>query len=355
MNLRHIWVLFTKDVAHGTRNVIFILAIVMPVAFSLVMTVLFGTVFSAKPKLGVADVGSSEFAAQLLASDFMEVTAFESQDELLSAIETGAVAAGVTIPDGFDADLAAGNVTDLTIYMWGQSLISDRTIIGSAIAEDVLDASGRDTPIAVNTELVGDREALSWQQRLLPLVVLMSVIIGAVMVPSTSLVEEKEARTLTALTTTPMTMGEVFFTKGMMGVLLSIFSGVMILSLNGGWGPNPLLLILVLILGGAFASAFGVLLGARTKDVQTLFAVIKGIGILLYAPGFIALFPDTIPQWIAYIFPTYYIMQPVIDISQFGAGFVDVLPHVAILIILTLALMAYLATNAKRLQVRVAA
>lgn len=354
MNLRHIWVLFTKDMTHGMRNVIFILAIVLPLLLSVGMSLLFGTIFTAKPKLGIVDSGTSAFATQLLASDFMEVTTYDSEDDLLSAISTGAVAAGIIIPEGFDADLTAGNVTDLTIYMWGQSLISDRTIIGSAIAEDVLELSGRATPVSVNVELVGDREALSWQQRLLPLVVLMSVIIGAVMVPSTSLVEEKEGRTLTALTTTPMTMGEVFFSKGVMGVLLSIFSGVMILSLNGGWGPNPLLLIVVLILGGSLASAFGVLLGSRTKDVQTLFAVIKGIGILLYAPGIIALLPDVIPQWVAYLFPTYYIMQPVIDISQFGAGLVDVLPHMIVLVVLTLILMAYLSTNAKRLQVQVA-
>ncbi|MCA9886080.1 MAG: ABC transporter permease [Anaerolineae bacterium] len=354
MNLRHIWVLFTKDITHGARNVIFIMAIALPVVFSLVMTVLFGTIFSSKPKLGVADVGSSQLAVSLLASDFMEVYAYPSEAELRTAIETGAVAAGVMIPDDFDASLAAGNIDGLTVLVWGQSLIQDRVIISSAIADTIVELSGRDTPITVNTELVGDRESLSWQQRLLPLVVLMSVIVGAVMVPSTSLVEEKEGRTLTALTTTPMTMAEVFFTKGFIGVLLSIFSGFMILSLNGGWGPNPLLLIVVLIMGGTLASAFGVLLGSRTKDVQTLFAVIKGIGILLYAPGFIALFPDTIPQWLAYIFPTYYIMQPVIDISQFGASLVDVLPHLAVLAVLTIALILFLGSNAKRLQVQLA-
>ena len=149
-----------------------------------------------------------------------------------------------------------------------------------------------------------------------------------------------------------MAMAEIFVAKGLMGVLLSIFSGVAILTLNGGWGANPALLLFVLALGGTLSAAFGVLLGSRVKDIQTLFAVVKSIGILLYAPGLIALFPDAIPQWIARLFPTYYVLQPVMEISQNGAGLGAIAADLVILLAIIVALIVGLGVTAERLQVQ---
>lgn len=349
MNLRRVGVLFMKDLLYGSRNVIFVLAVILPLLLSLIMGVLFGTLFSEKPKLGITDAGDSALAADLLADEFLSVQVFDSPDALFAALDSGAVEMGLTLPENFDAELQSGTNTNLTFYVWGQSLVRNRAIISAAITEKLVDLSGRETPIAVNTVLVGDRVAQSWQQRLLPLVVLVSVMIGGLMVPATSMVEEKQARTLRALTVTPMGMAEIFLTKGLMGALLSVFSGFAILTLNGGWGSNPLLLFLVLTLGGTMAAAFGVLLGTRVKDIQTLFAVIKGMGLILYAPGIISLFPDSVPQWIARLFPTYYVMQPVMDISQRGAGFGDVAGDLLILLLITVALIAGLGFAAERL------
>ncbi|NWF67799.1 MAG: ABC transporter permease [Chloroflexi bacterium] len=352
MNLRRILALFRKDVWYGSRNVIFVLAIAMPLLLSVVIGLLFGTLFSDKPKLGIYDEGTSQLTTALLADDFMIVQQYASQEALRAALDTGAVEVGLNLPTNFDADLQSGRPLELTLLVWGQSLISDRAIISATIADDILTLSGRETPVTVNTVLLGDRAALSWQARLLPLVVLMSVVIGGMMVPALSMVEEKQRRTLRALTVTPLTMAEVFLTKGALGVLLAVFSGAMTLTLNGGWGPQPALLLLVLSLGGALAAAFGVLLGALVKNVQTLFAVIKAMGILLYAPGLIALFPDAIPQWIARFFPTYYIMQPVLDISQKGAGLADIAFDLTILLIITAVVIAALGWRAEKLQVQ---
>ncbi|MBZ0285321.1 MAG: ABC transporter permease [Anaerolineae bacterium] len=352
MNLRRVGILFMKDLIYGSRNIIFVIAIILPLVLSLVLGLLFGTIFSEKPKLGITDASSSQLATELGASDFMIVERYDSQDGLMAALETGAVEIGLALPANFDADLLSGATTDVTLYIWGQSLVKNRTIILAAVTEELVNLTGRETPIAIDAVLVGDRASLSWQQRLLPLIVLMSVMIGGIMVPAISMVEEKQARTLRALTVTPMSMGEVFLTKGLMGVLLSVFSGVAILTLNGGWGPSPALLLVVLALGGTLAAAFGVLLGSRVKDIHTLFAVIKAMGILLYAPGLIALFPDSIPQWIARLFPTYYVMQPVMDISQRGAGLGDIAFDVIILAVITAALIAALGVTADRLQVQ---
>jgi ABC-2 type transport system permease protein len=146
---------------------------------------------------------------------------------------------------------------------------------------------------------------------------------------------------------TPSTLSEVFLAKGLLGILLSVLMGFLILVLNQAFVSQRLLLIVVLALGATMAASFGVLLGALTKDITTLFATIKGIGLLLYAPAIVYMFP-TLPQWIARIFPTYYFTAPVIEIVQNGGTWSDVALDVLIMVGLILALMALLLLISQR-------
>jgi ABC-2 type transport system permease protein len=348
--LRRIVTLLVKDFKFESRSFMFIWALAMPLFLSLVLGLLFGSIFSDKPRMGVVDTGGSSVGAAVKALNHIVVQSYESETALLEVMQTGGVEVGLVLPANFDADLKAGKLTDVPLYVWGQSLIKNRAIVSAAISEVLLDQSGRATPVAVNVVQVGDRTAMSWQQRLLPMVVLMSIVLGGMLVPASSMIEERRRRTMYALTITPMTLGEVLFTKGLIGVILAVFCGILTLTVNGGWGTQPVLLLVVIATGATLASSFGLLIGSRVKDMQTLLAVIKGMGILLYAPGLLAIFPD-IPQWISRVFPTYYIMQPVLDISQKGATLTDILPDYTILIALTALLIIGLMTAAPRLQV----
>jgi ABC-2 type transport system permease protein len=162
------------------------------------------------------------------------------------------------------------------------------------------------------------------------------------MVPATSLVEEKQRGTDKALTVTPLSLGELFVAKGLLGFLLSLFMGVVILILNNAFGARPGLLLLTLALGAVMASTFGIILGAFIRDINTLFATVKGIGILLYAPALVYLFPE-IPAWIGQLFPTYYMIEPVIEIAQEGAGWAAVAPELIVMAVLNLVLIGAIA------------
>ena len=107
------------------------------------------------------------------------------------------------------------------------------------------------------------------------------------------------------------------------------------------------MLIGVLALSALMAATFGVLLGAFIKDINTLFAIIKAIGILLYAPAFIYIFPG-IPQWIGKLFPTYYMIGPIMDISQRNATWSQIAGDVYILTALVIGLIALVAVIARR-------
>ena len=167
------------------------------------------------------------------------------------------------------------------------------------------------------------------------------------MIPATSLAQERQDRTLVAITTTPTTLGDVLTAKGIVGVLVAATMAIVTLALNRAFGGDAVLLIGALILGSIMAVMFGLLLGVMTKDINSLFGTIKAMGLILYAPALIFMFPE-IPQWIARLFPTYYIIRPVIEITQMGAGFEDVLPELLVLILLIVALIGITAFAAQR-------
>ena len=219
----------------------------------------------------------------------------------------------------------------------------------ASMAVWVRDIAGQESPIDIVTTLLGDPSVLPWEDRLLPFIVMMSVTFGGIMLPASSLVTEKQKRTLTALQVTPTTMGDIFAAKMLIGIIVSTVMAIVILALNRAIGSNTLLLLGVLILGAIFASEVGVLMGALIKDINSLFAMTKSIGLFLYAPALIYMFPD-IPQWIGKLFPTYYIIQPAIDITQHGANFFDVAWQLGILLLFIVLVAVVLGILTRRMR-----
>ena len=339
MSLRRIGLLLGQEARRNAWSFMFVFAVVVPVVLTLVVNLLFGTLFSGKPTLGIAAEGGSRIVALAADLDAVNVRTFESADALTRAVETGRVDLGLALPAGFDERVAEPGRVEVTLQVWGQSLLQDRAIVGATVVRLVREVAGRASPVEVVTTTLGDAAGVPWQERLLPFIVLITVLIGGVMVPSSSLVLEKQKRTLRAVTITPASLAEVLVAKGLLGVLLSLATGVLILALNRAFGAEPLLLVLVLFLGGVMASTFGILLGALVKDINTLYATIKGIGLFLYAPAIFYLFPQ-LPQWIGRLFPTYYIVGPVVEISQEGAGPAQVAPEILVLLALIVVLAA---------------
>ena len=333
MSLRRVGVLLSQELVRGPRNFVFIMALIVPVVMTLLVTLIFGTVFSGKARLGLADEGKSRVVPMAQALDSLTVKTYGSADELREAVAIGAVDIGVVLPNVFDRRIGSARSTTLTVYTWGESTLSNRVVAITALATLIREIAGQESPVELVTIVLGDGESLSWEERLLPFIVLMTIVFGGTMVPAASLVEEKQKRTLRALTTTPTSLGDVLLAKGLMGVIVSVVMGVLTLILNRAFGHAPGLLVLVLVLGAILSATLGVLLGAFIKDVNTLFTVIKAGGLLLYAPAIVYLFPE-IPEWVGRIFPTYYMIQPVVEITQKGAAWQDVAPELAILVLL---------------------
>jgi ABC-2 type transport system permease protein len=349
VNLRRIFTLLGKEFIHGPKGFILIMVIVVPVGFTLIANLAFGSLFSEKPDLGIYDQGGSQLVAQAQELGSINTKLYDSRDDLIQATSEGAVDIGLVLPQGFDDAIVQDETVSVEGFVWGESLAKSRTIIPVAFADLVRELAGQEVPVEIQSVSLGDDPGVPWNERLLPMLMFFAVFFSGVMLPSTSLIDEKQKRTLQALVITPASVGEIFTAKALMGIFLSVFLGVAVLFMNGAFGANWLLLVLVLFFSAVMAVEVGLIAGVLIKDITTLFTVWKSSGILLAAPVFIYLFPQ-IPEWVGQIFPTYYTLQPVVALSLQNGGWSDIAVNFFVLLAIDAVLMAIIALLIRRSQ-----
>jgi len=331
MNVRRTGTMLKREVLQGNKGFLLIMAIVAPIIMSLVVSLVFGTLFNTTPHLGILDEGDSQMVDLASGYSSMITTEYGTDAELRQAVESGTVALGMVLPAGFDRAVSEATETDLTVYIWGEGRIGHFETLVINIDNIILELSGVEAPVNIETISLGSGTGVPWNERLLPFIVLYTIILAAVMLPAMAVVTEKEKKTMAALVASPATLGEIFFSKGVVGAVLSLFMGVVVLLINQAFGVQPWLLVLVLGLGAVMAAIIGLIAGAFLKDVTSLLALSKIAGMLLSGPALIYMFPQ-IPQWLGYFFPTYYMIQPIVDMVQRGGGWSDIAVNVFILI-----------------------
>ncbi len=347
MKIKRIGTLVKNEVLHGSKDAILVMAIVMPVLLALFVNLAFGNIFTDRAKLGIYDESNSQLSALLGSADSISLKSYQNEADLKAAATSGSIDMGLVLPGDFDATLSTGTVK-LKAFVWGESLAKNRAIIPAVLADAVHEIAGAELPVNIETVALGDESSVPWSDRLLPLTVLMAIFYGGMMIPASSLIKEKQRRTLEALNVTPVTVTDIFTAKGIIGALLATVMGVLTLAISTSFGGSPVLLVSVLGLGAILAAEIGLLAGAFIKDINTLFAFWKFGGILLFGPAIVFMFPE-IPSWIGYIFPSFYVVKPVVDISVSGMGFGSVSLYIAVLIAIVVVMAVVVMSIVKRL------
>jgi ABC-2 type transport system permease protein len=319
----------------------FVMAIAAPLIFSFVISLVFGTLFNDTPSIGIVDEGDSQLFSIATEYHSMNTIQYRTEAELKQAVESGTIDVGMVLPSQFDSAIKQGQEINITGYIWGESRMEDLGIIEINIFNMLQQLAGQEAPVNLETITLSESASIPWNDRLLPIIVLMAVIFAAVIQPAMAVVIEKEIKTLSAVAATPATLGEIFLSKGVIGAVLSLIMGVVILLINNAFGSHSLLLVLVLALGAIMGSVIGLLIGVFIRNIDSLLAFTKVSGILLYAPALVYMFPG-IPQWIGRIFPTYYIIAPIVELTQRGGGWSDIALDVFILIGLIVLLIVIL-------------
>ena len=96
------------------------------------------------------------------------------------------------------------------------------------------------------------------------------------------------------------------------------------------------------------AAEIGLIAGAYINDMNSLFAIWKFGGLLLFGPAIVYMFPQ-IPSWVGYIFPTFYVIKPVVDLSVSGLSFGSVALYIAVLAAIVVVMALAVAAVVKRL------
>ena len=312
-----------KDLRLGPRSPIFLWALIYPAVITLVVQVVFGNLFESHPRMAIVDQGRSEISELMSGLEDIELTLLDSVPELKQRVEGNDFDAGLVLKDGFDTALRSGRKPLLEFYIGGESLASDRIVLAVTTLDVVRQVEGKVPPVDVEVHVLGEAEALSLSIRLLPMMILFALLIAGMFVTAFSLVDEREKKTLDAVLVTPVKLSEILAAKAGLGFILAVLMAYVTMLLNGAQGSQPAALFVALIIAGLMSAEFGLIYGTVAKDSRTLFTLMKTLNVFLLAPVIFYIFPDW-PQWIAKIFPTYWLINPIFEIAVKNANLADV-------------------------------
>jgi len=353
MNPRIAWQVLLKDLRLGPRSPILLWAVVFPVVGTLLVQIVFGSLFAPQPRLGIVDEGGSEVAAAMAEVEGIELTLIETEDGLVQLVSDNGLDAGLVLPAGFDEAVRDGERPPLQFFVGGESLASNRLILAVTTLDLIRSVEGTTPPVVVEVVSTGD-PLLPMSSRMMPLLVLFALLVAGVFVPASSIVQERESGTLTALLVTPARGVDVLAAKATMGIVLAFLMTLVTLWINDALGGQPVALLLSVAIGALMLAEVGLLFGSAAKDAKVLFTLMKSVNILLFAPAVFYIFPDW-PQWIAQLFPTYYIINPIFEVAIREAALGDIAGQLVIAVLICIALVPFVVVLSRRMTQEVSA
>ena len=353
MSLSRIFKILRKDFALGPRSPFVLYTIALPVVLTLVFQGAFGSLFAAQPRLAIYDEGGSAVAREIQQLDGIDLTMLGSAEAVRDGVEANDYDAGLILPRDFDAALLADQQPTLQFYMSGESYASNRVILSVTAIDAIRAVGNQEPPVDVKVVNFGE-EGLPLSVRLIPIIVFYALVMAGVFVPGSNLVEEKEKGTLMALLVSPVKTGEVLVAKWLFGVTLATVMSMVTLIINSAVGPRSFEVFAVVLLAAAMTSMMGVLVGVVSKNSTMLFGLIKGLGVLLFAPAIFYVFPDW-PQWIAKLFPLYWVIEPIWAVAVAGEPISSVLLEIGVATGITVALLPVILWLARKMQAQMAA
>ncbi len=354
-------------------NIFFVF--VFPMLLILVLGATFGGAF--KPRLGVVAVDAGPLGQQLIdtlsAVDDIEVETWDSDQEMLDAVEHGEIQAGLVIPEGYDATLRAGGQAAARYFgrsdQSGQQL---RPIVSAAVsaqarllraaafasAEGIAtfdDGLASATALSRNVESVNvsvasagealfpeslGRFDLGASSQLLLFVFLTSMT-GAV-----ALIETRRLGVSRRMLSTPTPVAVILLGEALGRLAVALMQGVFImlgslLVFRVDWG-DPLGALAVMLLFCAVSSGAAMALGASFRQEQQAvpLALLGGLGLGALGGSMVPLeiFSPAM-RAVAHATPHAWALDAFAELVRHDGTLFDILPELGILAIFAAVLM----------------
>lgn len=186
-----------------------------------------------------------------------------------------------------------------------------------------------DSAVVLGRDLYG--ESISLRDRMLPMLLLFIMAVE-VMGLATLIIQEVENGTARALITSPLRLSHFFASKAVMGLLLAFGQLLLLIVITGNITTAPLPMVATLLLGSLMITGFGFLVAAVSKNSMS----VMGWGTLLIMvfslPAIALLLPGMASGWVQLI-PSYFFVDALHSILNFGGGWVEIGRQLTILLV----------------------
>lgn len=321
MNFARVFTVLKKDLRRAPRSGMVLLVVLYPVLITAIIQLIFGSIFDPLPRVGVIDHGESVFVADMQRGP-VELSVYEASDEakMWKEVELGNLDVGQVYPAGFDDSIR--NQAPLKLVQKrstranGQALIKLEGIAANTALKLI------EVPVVIEQVKLTNKVAKSWTERLLPLIVLLSFFVAGTFLTGFALVDEKQRGTMRAMLTTPTRVSEIVLAKSMFSFGMAFVTSSLALWLNGALDAVSPVLALAFGFAAVMTIEIGILVGFAAKDVNSLYAMVKGVGPLMVLVTMPYLW-DGWPAWISKIVPLWYVLHPIVEIVNENKGFAD--------------------------------
>jgi ABC-2 type transport system permease protein len=316
MNLNIVSAITRKDLVDAIRHRYLLTALVTPLFVALLFRVLLPAGENASLlTIVVHDAGGSGLVTELRNTPKIGVVDSASPDATAGEVERRKAIAGLVVPTGFDADLAAGKQPELTVYINNGKTVFEQAAFRRLLDQMVRTFAQQPDParfVWVDVDQAANpltQRGTSIEQLLLPLLLVLTLgMTGAFVVPLL-IVEEKEKRTLDFLLHSPASLNEIIAGKALTGVVYTLLIAGLLLGINYKFIHNWPLTLLTVVLGMVFVVGVGLVLGGvlqNTMQVNTWASIVL---IVLLAPSFPVMGITAWFEKAMRIIPTYYLSE----------------------------------------------
>ena len=318
------------------------------------MKVVFLSLFSPAPRLGLVDLGRSEITVAVRQLDGIEVTLVRTASELRELVMHHDLDAGLVLESGFDEAVRAGKRPLFEFYLSGESRVTDRIVLGVTAIDLVRGIEGRTPPVEVVLNHIGGDSGLPVFDLAVLSVLLFALLITGVFATAFMLVQEREQRTLGALLVTPARLSEIMLSKAAIGFVMVIVMCTLTLLISGARTAHPGALFVTLSAAAVVCVEIGLIYGLIAPEAKALYTMFKTLNLFILGPLIFYFFPNW-PQWPARIFPTYWFIDPLYRIALKGASLGEVQTDLFIALGIGLMLFLPIVLLARRIREKLAA
>lgn len=325
MSTRLILTLIKKDLVLFTRNQFYFVMTIAGLVLYIVLYFVMPQMVGENLKLGVYAPGIQNIDSSLGSIQGIDAKSFNSLEELQDAVRKNEYPVAIAFPGDFLTLLTAGEQPLITVYYFATTPPEMKGAINALIDQMAYIITGKSAPLTLNYEILGTDmlgAQIPWRNRLVPMMAVL--ILGTEILSLASLIStEVEQDTVRALLVTPLKLRHLLTAKAVLGIVLAFVQVLLFMTVIGGLSQEPATMIMGLFIGSVLVTGLGFVIASLARDMMGVTSWGMTLFIVFVIPAIGGIIPGILASW-AKVLPSYYLVDFVSRLSNYGATFKDV-------------------------------